>query len=40
MELCIIAGLPRSGKYIWKMNFFQVREKSANLVELWMVREI
>ena len=25
-------GLPQSGKNIWKMNFFQVRDKSGNLV--------
>ena len=23
-------GLPRSGNKVWKMNFFQVREKSGN----------
>ena len=27
------AGLPRSGKNIWKMIFFQVREKSGNFVD-------
>ena len=26
------SGLPRSGKNAWKMNFFQVREKSGNFV--------
>ena len=38
--------LPRSGKNIWKMIFFQVREKSENfvdgqrtLVRTWTVRE-
>ena len=38
--------LPRSGKNIWKMNFFQVREKSGNFVDgqgnlerTWKVRE-
>ena len=25
--------MPRSGKNIWKMNFFQVREKSGNFVD-------
>ena len=24
------SGLPRSGKKVWKMIFFQVREKSGN----------
>ena len=40
------AGLPRLGKNIWKMNFFQVREKSGNFVSgqgnlerTWKVRE-
>ena len=39
-------GLPRSGKNIWRMIFFQVREKSGNfvdgqrnLVRTWAVRE-
>ena len=27
------SGLPRSGKNVWKMNFFQVREKSGNFVD-------
>ena len=27
------AGLPRSGKNIWKMKFFQVREKLGNFVD-------
>ena len=27
------AGLPRSGKSIWKMKLLQVREKSGNFVE-------
>ena len=27
------AGLPQSGKNIWKMKFFQVRENLRNLVE-------
>ena len=27
------AGLPQSGKNIWKMKFFQVREKSGNFVD-------
>ena len=27
------SGLPRSGKNIWKMKFFQVREKSGNFVD-------
>ena len=26
-------GLPRSGKNIWKIIFFQVREKSGNFVD-------
>ena len=26
----VLAGLPQSGKKVWKMNFFQVREKSGN----------
>ena len=26
-EICRVAGLPRSGKYIWKMNFFPGQEK-------------
>ena len=40
------AGLPRSGKNIWKMKFFQVRENSGNFVDgqgnlerTWKVRE-
>ena len=40
------AGLPLSGKNIWKMNFFQVGEKSGNFVDgqgnlerTWKVRE-
>ena len=28
-----VTGLPRSGKNVWKMNFFQVREKSVNFVD-------
>ena len=39
-------GLPRSGKNVWKMKFFQVREKSGNffasqrnLERTWKVRE-
>ena len=28
-----LAGLPQSGKNIWKMNFFQVREKTGNFVD-------
>ena len=42
----IIAGLPWSGKNNWKMNFFQVREKSRNFVDgqenlerTWKVKE-
>ena len=31
------AGLPESGRNIWKMNFFQVGEKSGIL---WIAREI
>ena len=38
--------LPQSGKNIWKINFFQVREKSGNFVDgqgylekTWKVRE-
>ena len=27
------SGLPRAGKNIWKMKFFQVREKSGNFVD-------
>ena len=27
------SGLPRSGKNIWKIIFFQVREESGNFVE-------
>ena len=45
-NLKIIAGLPQSGKNIWKMKFFQVREKSGNFVDgqeylerTWKVRE-
>ena len=41
-----MTGLPRSGKNIWKMNFFQAREKSGNFVDgqgnlerTWKVRE-
>ena len=41
-----ISGLPWSGKNIWKMKFFQVREKSGNFVDgqgnlerTWKVRE-
>ena len=44
--LPIDAGLPRSGKNIWKWNFFQVREKSGNFMDgqenlerTWKVRE-
>ena len=40
------AGLPRSGKNIWKMKFFPGREKSGNFVDgrgnlkkTWNVRE-
>ena len=40
------AGLPQSGKNIWKMKFFQDREKSGNFVDgrgylerTWKVRE-
>ena len=40
------AGLPRSGKNVWKMNFFQAGEKSGNFVDdlgnlerTWKVRE-
>ena len=29
----ILSELPRSGKNIWKMIFFQVREKSGNFVD-------
>ena len=29
----ICSGLPRSGKNIWKMKFFQVREKSGNFMD-------
>ena len=39
-------GLPQSGKNIWKMKFFQVREKSGNFMDgqgnlkrTWKVRE-
>ena len=32
-EPAAFAGLPRSGKNIWKMNVFQVREKSQNFVD-------
>ena len=39
-------GLPRSGKNLWKMTFFQVRKKSGNFVDgqgnlerTWKVRE-
>ena len=28
-----VTGLPWPGKLIWKMNFFQVREKSGNFVD-------
>ena len=35
--IIIITGLPRSGKKAWKMNFFQVREKSRISI---IVREI
>ena len=43
----LYSELPRSGKNIWKMNFFQVREKSGNFVDFvqgnlersWKVRE-
>ena len=27
------AGLPRSGKHVWKMNFLLVREKTGNFVD-------
>ena len=40
------SGLPWSGNNIWKMKFFQVREKSGNFVDgqgnlerTWKVRE-
>ena len=33
MERYRKTGLSRSGKNIWKMKFFQVREKSGNFVE-------
>ena len=40
------AGLPRSGKNIWKMKFFPGQEKSGNFVDgqrnlerTWKVRE-
>ena len=32
LKICY-SGLPRSGKNIWKMNFFMVREKSGNFVD-------
>ena len=33
-SLLLLAGLPWSGKNIWKMNIFlQVREKSGNFVD-------
>ena len=42
-----VTGLPRSGKNIWKMKFFQVREKSGNFMDgqgnlerTWKVREL
>ena len=42
----VIVGLRWSGKYIWKMKFFQIREKSGNFVDgqeklenTWKVRE-
>ena len=47
IQLCLFyPGLPRSGKNIKKMNFFQVREKSGNFVagqgnleRIWKVRK-
>ena len=49
LHLCVkvnCTGLPRSGKNIWKMKFFQVREKSGNFVDgqgnferNWKIRE-
>ena len=45
-SLSVVSGLPRSGKNIWKMKFFQVREKSGNFVDgqgnlakTWKIRE-
>ena len=42
----LTAGLPRSGKNIWKMKFFKVMEKSGNFVDgqenlerTWKVRK-
>ena len=31
--MMLFTGLPRSGKNIWKMKFFQVGEKSGNFVD-------
>ena len=44
-ESCL-SGLPRSGKNIWKLKFFQVRKKSGNFVygqgnleRTWKIRD-
>ena len=44
--MCCVAGLPRSGKNIWKMKFFQGQGKSGKFMDAqgnseksWKVRE-
>ena len=43
MEVVLFTGLPLSGKNIWKMKFFQVKENfvdgQGNLERIWKVRE-